>query len=87
MTEDNKSKKPPRVDLSKPDSLQHLDQETLIGIVNSLYDQNRQLSELLQQFLREEYGRKTERFVDSGGEAKTVWLSTKRSISSNLRQH
>ena len=66
MTEDNKSKKPPKIDLSKPDSLLNLDQTTLIGIVNSLYDQNRQLSELLQQFLREKYGQKTERFVDSG---------------------
>ena len=58
MTEDNKSKKPPKIDLSKPDSLLNLDQTTLIGIVNSLYDQNRQLSELLQQFLREKYGKK-----------------------------
>ena len=66
MTEDNKSKKLPKIDLSKPDSLQNLDQTTLISIVNSLYDQNRQLSELLQQFLREKYGQKTERFVDSG---------------------
>src|SRR5277367_2640982 len=66
MPEDNKNKKPPKVDLSKPDSLVTLDQATLIGIVNSLYDQNRQLSELLQQFLRDKYGQKTERFVDSG---------------------
>jgi transposase len=66
MTEHNKSKKPPKVDLSKPDSLVNLDQATLIGIINSLYDQNRQLSELLQQFFRDKYGRKTERFVDSG---------------------
>ncbi len=66
MPEDKKNKKPPRVDLSNPDSLVTLDQETLIGIVNSLYDQNRQLSELLQQFLRDKHGQKTERFVDSG---------------------
>lgn len=66
MTEDSKNKKAPKVDLSKPDSLANLDQATLIGIVSSLYDQNRQLSELLQQFVREKYGQKTERFVDSG---------------------
>lgn len=66
MPEDKKNKKPPRVDLSNPDSLVTLDQETLIGIVNSLYDQNRQLSESLQQFLRDKHGQKTERFVDSG---------------------
>jgi transposase len=66
MVDDKKNKKPPKIDLSKPDSLVNLDQAALIGLVNSLYDQNRQLSELLQQFLREKYGRKTERFVDSG---------------------
>jgi len=66
MDRDNKNKKPPKIDLSNPESLQGLDQTTLIGIVNSLFDQNRQLSELLQQFLREKHGRKTERFVDSG---------------------
>lgn len=66
MPKDNKNKKPPNIDLSNPDLVRSLDQDTLVGIVSSLFNQNRQLSELLQQFLREKYGRKTERFVDSG---------------------
>jgi transposase len=51
-------------DPSKPDSLRGLDEDAFIGLVTRLYEQNRQLSELLQAFLQEKYGPKTERFVD-----------------------
>jgi transposase len=51
-------------DPSKPDSLRELDEDAFIGLVTRLYEQNRQLSELLQTFLQEKYGTKTDRFVD-----------------------
>lgn len=54
----------PSVDLSNPDSIRNLDQETLIGIISRLYEQNRQLSEILQIMVRENQGPKTERFVN-----------------------
>jgi transposase len=64
MVKDKKSTQPPKMDVSEPDTLRGLDEETLVGIISRLVDQNRQLSELLQAFLQEKYGPKTERFVD-----------------------
>lgn len=44
-----------------PELLDDLDMATLKGIVLKLYEQNRQLSEQMQTFLNEKYGRKTEK--------------------------
>jgi transposase len=51
-------------DLSNPKTMQGLDKDTLIGIISRLYEQNVLLSEKLQAWIQEKYGRKTERFVD-----------------------
>jgi transposase len=60
-----------------PDVLSQMDQEALVSIILKLYEQNKQLSEQLQTYLKEKYGRKTERFEDPnqlrlGQEANTV---------------
>lgn len=47
-----------------PDALKNMDQETLVAVVLKLLDQNQQLSEQLQNFLQEKYGKKTERHDD-----------------------
>lgn len=52
------------MDPSVPETLVGLEQDTYIGIICRLYDQNRQLSELLQSYIQEQYGPKTERFED-----------------------
>lgn len=54
--------KPQAVDLSNPDSLKGLDEDTFIGIISRLYEQNKQLSEVLQTLVKEQHGPKTERF-------------------------
>jgi transposase len=65
MKKKRQTNKPaPKIDVSKPETLRGLDEETFIGIITRLADQNTQLSELLQAFLQEKYGRKSERFVD-----------------------
>jgi hypothetical protein len=53
-----------RFDPANPDSLRGLDEDTFIGLITRLIEQNRQLSEALQKFLQEKYGPKTERFID-----------------------
>ncbi len=53
-----------KIDLSQPETLRKLDSDTLIGMVVRLAEQNRELSELLQSFLQEKYGKKTETFED-----------------------
>lgn len=59
-------KQPKRARTSKltPEVLQQLDQEALVSLILKLYEQNVQLSEQLQAFVHEKYGRKTERFED-----------------------
>jgi transposase len=47
-----------------PETLQSLDQETLVGMIMRLYEQNVQLSEQLRELVAQKYGPKTERFVD-----------------------
>jgi Transposase IS66 family/IS66 C-terminal element len=66
MSGKKKNKKTSGFDLSNPDSLHGLNEETFIGIICALYNQNRQLSEILQTMVREKHGPKTERFIDSG---------------------
>ena len=44
-----------------PEVLGAFDQDTLIGLVLKLYEQNKQLSEQLRTFFADKYGRKTER--------------------------
>lgn len=58
----NKKKKESPINLANPDSLKNVDQDTLIGIISKLYEQNKQLSEILQIMTREKHGPKTERF-------------------------
>lgn len=47
-----------------PELLDQLDNETLKGIILKLYEQNKMLSERMQIFLDEKYGKKTERHED-----------------------
>lgn len=61
----DEKKKPPKFDPSNPDSLRQLDQETLVSMFLNLHGQYVQLSELIQQYLREKYGSKDDRFIDS----------------------
>jgi transposase len=51
-------------DLGRPETLHGLDEDTLIGIISRLYDQNLLLSEKLQAWIKEKYGPKTEKFID-----------------------
>jgi len=44
-----------------PETLNGMDQDTLVSLVMKLYQQNQELSERMQQFLNEKYGRKTEK--------------------------
>jgi transposase len=53
-----------RFDPADPNSLRGLDEDTFIGLIARLIEQNRQLSEALQKFLQEKYGLKNERFID-----------------------
>ena len=64
MSKGNKKHKP-AVNPSNPDSLRELDKDTLVGMVCRLYEQNRQITELMQTLVREKYGKKTEQFIDS----------------------
>lgn len=52
-------------DLSDPETMRGLDEDTFIGIISRLYAQNVLLSEKLQAWIQEKYGPKTERFIDS----------------------
>jgi transposase len=56
----SKARKKSQTELT-PEVLQDLDPATLIGLVMKLYEQNKQLSEQVQAFLQERYGKKTER--------------------------
>lgn len=47
-----------------PEELNQLDRETLVSLLLKVYEQNVQLSEQMQAFLNERYGRKTERHED-----------------------
>ena len=58
------NKPTPKIDASNPETLRGLGEDALIGIISRVLDQNRQLSELLQAYLQEKYGPKTERFTD-----------------------
>jgi transposase len=60
------TKKSKRITKLTPEVLKELDQEALVSIVMKLYEQNVQLSEQLQAFINEKYGRKTERHEDEG---------------------
>ncbi len=60
---DNKLKTP-KIDPSRPETLVGLNPDVYIGIISQLYEQNCQLSELLQAYVQERYGPKTERFED-----------------------
>jgi transposase len=62
MSKKKEHKPTSKFDPSKPDSLRGLDEDTLIGVISRLYEQNKQLSELMQSFLRDKYGPKTEHF-------------------------
>jgi len=62
MPKKKEQQQPEKFDPAKPDSLRGLDEDTLIGVISRLYEQNKQLSELMQSFLRDKYGPKTERF-------------------------
>lgn len=53
-----------KIEKLTPDALQSLDQETLVGMIMCLYEQNVQLSEQLRTLVIEKYGSKTERFID-----------------------
>jgi transposase len=48
-----------------PEALKSLDKETLVALLVKMHEQYQQLSESMQAFMREKYGPKTERFVDS----------------------
>lgn len=56
-----KPSKRKRINELTPEVLTELDQSTLIGLVMKLYEQNKELSEQLQAFMQEKYGRKTEK--------------------------
>jgi len=60
------AKKSQRITKLTPEVLKELDQEALVSIVMKLYEQNVQLSEQLQAYINEKYGRKTERHEDEG---------------------
>lgn len=59
MSAAKKSKNPSEM---SPEQLKQLDTDTLVGLLTSVLEQNRQLTELLQQVIREKHGPKTERF-------------------------
>jgi transposase len=61
MPKDKKSKQPSISDMT-PEQLKALDPDTLVALLLRIWEQNCQLSELLQQVLREKHGPKTERF-------------------------
>jgi transposase len=48
-----------------PDSLSALDKDTLVALLMKMHEQYAQLSESMQALMREKYGPKTERFVNS----------------------
>lgn len=56
-----KKKHSAKVSLSA-ENLEKMDQSTLVGLVHRLLEQNQQLSELLQGYLKDKYGPRTERF-------------------------
>lgn len=56
-----KARKRARIIELTPEVLGEFDQDTLIGLVLKLYEQNKQLSEQLRAFVADKYGRKTER--------------------------
>ena len=58
--------KQPTIDPAQPETLVGLEEEIYIGFITRLYSQNLQLSELLQAYVQERYGQKTERFEDPG---------------------
>jgi transposase len=55
-----KTRKRSRIKELTPELLQELDSATLVGLVMKLYEQNKQLSEQMQAFLQDRYGKKTE---------------------------
>ncbi len=59
-----KKKRCPSLDLSNADALRGMDEDTLLGIITRLYQQNKELSELLQILVREKHLSKNERFVN-----------------------
>src|ERR1035437_5695944 len=59
-----KREKRTRISKLTPEVLNQLDPDTLVSLIMKLYEQNKQLSEQLQAFMHEKYGRKTERFED-----------------------
>lgn len=63
MMDMGKSRKHKITELT-PEALNSLNQETLVGVIMQLYEQNKQLSEQLRSLITEKYGRKTEKFVD-----------------------
>lgn len=63
MTKRKKNKRSSAFEMT-PDNLKKLDQSTLVDLLLNLYEQNKNLSELLQSMVREKHGPKTERFVN-----------------------
>ena len=58
MIDEKKRKQLPKFDPSNPESLRQLDHETLVAMFSRLHDQYTQLSELMQQYMRDKYGPK-----------------------------
>lgn len=65
MIDEKKRKQLPKFDPSNPESLRQLDHETLVAMFSRLHDQYTQLSELMQQYMRDKYGPKNDQFIDS----------------------
>lgn len=65
MSKTRKNKSQSGFDPSQPETLRGLGEDTLIGLITRLIEQNRQLSEILQSMLQEKHGQKTEKFIDS----------------------
>lgn len=63
MTKRKRNKRPQAFEMTQ-DNLKKLDQSTLVDLLLSLYEQNKNLSELLQSMVREKHGPKTERFAN-----------------------
>ncbi len=61
MAKSKKTKQPSLSELT-PEQLKSLDGDTLVGIIQRLWGQNQQLSEMLRQIVREAHAPKTEHF-------------------------